>query len=144
MYRDATRFVSRGLDDTMKLWDIRQTKSPVFTWDNLPNLSDKTQISFSPNEKIVITGTSAIRNKTTGKLVAFNTMSGQLICETDICNENVVTCDWHPVLNQIYLGLSNSQIVALYSPDTSKLGILKCITKQERRKAVEGRALFTS
>ena len=23
VYRDSTRFVSRGLDDTMKLWDVR-------------------------------------------------------------------------------------------------------------------------
>jgi len=28
------------------------------------------------NEKIVITGTSAVRNKSAGKLIAFNTMNG--------------------------------------------------------------------
>ena len=71
-------------------------------------MSDKTQISLSLNEKIVITGTSAIRNKSAGKLVAYNTMNGQLISETDLCQENVITCDWHPVLNQIFVGLSNS------------------------------------
>lgn len=37
MYRDATRFASRGLDNTMKLWDLRMTKSPVLVWDNLNN-----------------------------------------------------------------------------------------------------------
>jgi WD repeat-containing protein 70 len=63
VYRDSTRFVSRGLDDTMKLWDVRQSKQPIYSWDSLPNISEKTQVSLSPNEKIAITGTSCIKGK---------------------------------------------------------------------------------
>lgn len=119
IYRDATRFVSRGLDDTMKLWDVRSTKTPIHVWDSLHNLSEKTQCAFSPNEKIVITGTSAVRGQSMGKLVAFNTMTGELISETDISNSNVTTVAWHPTLNQIFLGLSSSEILALYDPHSS-------------------------
>lgn len=79
-----------------------------------------------------------------GKLVGFNTITGDKVCDTDVCSENVITVTWHAVLNQIFLGLSNSNIMALYNPTTSKQGVLRCIVKQEKRKAVEGRALYTS
>jgi hypothetical protein len=68
-------------------------------WDSLPNLSDKTQCCFSPNEKIVLTGTSAVKNKALGKLMGFSTLTGERMCDTDVCDANVTTVSWHPVLN---------------------------------------------
>ena len=70
--------------------------------------------------------------------MGFNTITGEKVCETDVCDANVTTVSWHPVLNQIFLGQSNSQITVLYDPLQSKEGILKSVVKQERRKAVEG------
>ena len=46
------------MDDTMKLWDIRNTKFPIFEWKDLTNLSSKTNVCISPDEKLVLTGTS--------------------------------------------------------------------------------------
>lgn len=42
----------------MKLWDIRNTKHPFQEWKELTNFSSKTNICISPDEKMVITGTS--------------------------------------------------------------------------------------
>lgn len=58
MTKDEKKIVSRSMDDTMKLWDIRNTKHAVHEWTDLTNLSSKTSVCFSPNEKIVLTGTS--------------------------------------------------------------------------------------
>jgi hypothetical protein len=74
--------------------------------------------------------------------MGFSTLTGEKICDEGICQSNVITVAWHPTLNQIFLGCGDNSIVALYDPATSKQGIIKCITKQERRRPVEGRALF--
>jgi WD40 repeat protein len=62
MFRDQKRLLSRGMDDTMKLWDIRNTKFPTHEWKNLINFSDKTSVCISPDEKVVLTGTSVKKN----------------------------------------------------------------------------------
>jgi WD40 repeat protein len=61
MYRDSSKFVTRGTDDTMRLWDVRNSKTPVFVWDSLPNSNERCQAAFSPNEKLVVTGTQATK-----------------------------------------------------------------------------------
>jgi len=70
------------MDDTMKMWDMRKLDSPVFTWDNLINLSSKTNIALSINEKVALTGTSVRKGYGYGTVTAFNTINGEKI--TDI------------------------------------------------------------
>lgn len=72
MFKDEKRMVSRGMDDTMKLWDIRNIKYPVFEWENLLNMSDRTSVCISPNEKFVLTGTSVKKGYGYGLLVAYD------------------------------------------------------------------------
>lgn len=42
-------FVSRSMDDSLKMWDIRLASKPVFEWHDLVNLSPKTNIAISPD-----------------------------------------------------------------------------------------------
>lgn len=77
------------------------------------------------------------------QLVAFNTITGEAASRLDICNDAVVTVEWHSQLNQIFIGLRNSSIISLYDPEKSKAGILNCITRQEKRRPIEGRGYFT-
>jgi hypothetical protein len=46
------------MDDTMKLWDIRNAKEPVNVWRDLTNLNAKTKVCISPDETLILTGTS--------------------------------------------------------------------------------------
>merc|ERR1719265_2741230 len=58
MFRDSFRFASRAMDDTLKMWDIRRPDKPIHAWEDLVNFSPKTGIAISPNEKVLVTGTS--------------------------------------------------------------------------------------
>jgi len=75
--------------------------------------------------------------------MGYSTLTGEKVCDQGISQSSVIALVWHPTLNQIFLGCGDNKIVALYNPETSKQGIIKCITKQERRRPVEGRALFS-
>lgn len=50
--------VSRSCDDTLKLWDIRQLKKSLLEVNNLYTRYDTTDAIFSPNDRIIVTGTS--------------------------------------------------------------------------------------
>lgn len=143
MFRDSTKFASRGQDSTLKLWDIRQQKEPFLTWEDLECSVEKLQCCFSPNDKVIVTGTEAVKGKQMAKLTAFNTITGEQVCNQNICNDAVVTVEWHSQLNQIFLGLRNSSIISFYDPNQSKNGILNCLTRQEKRRPIEGRGYFT-
>lgn len=55
-------FATRSMDDSMKLWDLRNTSKPIFEWHDLVNLSSKTNITISPKNNIIVTGTSVRKN----------------------------------------------------------------------------------
>jgi len=65
------------MDDTMKMWDLRKPTEPVFTWENLINLSSKTNVTLSTNEKVVLTGTSVRKGYGYGVVAAYDTISGE-------------------------------------------------------------------
>ena len=48
--------LSRCMDGTLKIWDLRNFKQPVMAYDDLPNCHEHTQCCFSPDEKLVLTG----------------------------------------------------------------------------------------
>lgn len=64
-----------------------------------------------------------------GRLMGFSCDNGNKVCDQEISKSSVITVTWHPNINQIFLGCGDSSIVALYDPNTSKQGIVKCITK---------------
>lgn len=82
--KDNLKFASRSMDDSLKLWDIRNTSKSVFEWDDLVNLSSKTNIAFSPDEKVIITGTSVRKNYGNGILAGFSTETGRKVCEVPL------------------------------------------------------------
>lgn len=53
--------ISRAMDDTMKFWDWRFPNEPIYEWNDLMNYTIKTNVTLSPDEKIIITGDSVKR-----------------------------------------------------------------------------------
>jgi WD40 repeat protein len=96
MFTDSQKFASRSMDDTLKLWDIRNTSKTIYDWDNLTNLSSKTNIALSPNEKVIITGTSVRKNHGFGMLTGFSVDDGQKVCEVPLGKTSVICLTWHP------------------------------------------------
>lgn len=78
-------------------------KEPLQTFNDLPNHYAQTNIAFSPDEQIFLTGTSVERDSTTGGLLCFYDRAKlELVSRVGISPTcSVVQCAWHPRLNQV-------------------------------------------
>jgi hypothetical protein len=54
------------------LWDLRKLKTPVHAFSGLPTTHSETACCFSPDESLILTGTSAQRDGTGGALLFFD------------------------------------------------------------------------
>ena len=128
---DGNRILSRGGDDTVKLWDVRSISKPVHTASNLDNVFVGTDCWFSPDEKVVMTGTSVKRGS--GELVFFDANTFDELYRFSVGESSVSKILWHPKLNQIVVGCSNGIAKVYYSPNLSSRGALLCAAKPRRR-----------
>ena len=56
----------------MLVWDIRNAKKPVKTAYNLDIVNPEVNVAFSPDEKLILTGTSCPKGQGFGQLVMLN------------------------------------------------------------------------
>uniref|UniRef100_G3PXI4 WD repeat-containing protein 70 n=1 Tax=Gasterosteus aculeatus aculeatus TaxID=481459 RepID=G3PXI4_GASAC len=124
---DGRTLASRGGDDTLKMWDIRNFKKPVNVATGL------TDCCFSPDDRLLLTGTSVKKDGGNGKLVFFDRVSFQKVYEIEVTNASVVRCLWHPKLNQIMVGTSNGLAKVYYDPVKSHRGAKLCVVKSQRK-----------
>uniref|UniRef100_A0A8C6TMM2 WD repeat-containing protein 70 n=1 Tax=Neogobius melanostomus TaxID=47308 RepID=A0A8C6TMM2_9GOBI len=130
---DGMTLASRGGDDTLKLWDIRNFKKPVNVANGLTNYSEMTDCCFSPDDKLLFTGTSVKKDEGNGKLVFFDRTTFQKVYQIDVTNASVVRCLWHPKLNQIMVGTGNGLVKVYYDPLKSYRGAKLCLAKTKRK-----------
>lgn len=124
---------TRGGDDTMKLWDMRMLARPIFVKENLFNRFPETDCAFSPDDRLVVTGTSLNKGEEIGKLIFLESDTFNLVTEIEVTNASVVRCLWHPKLNQIITGCSNGVAKVFYSPSRSQKGAKLCVVKMTRK-----------
>ncbi len=60
-YPNSEKVVTRHMDHTMKVWDLRMFTKPVLHYSNLPNYFPGSKLAFSPNGKYLLAGTSVGR-----------------------------------------------------------------------------------
>ncbi|XP_033502022.1 WD repeat-containing protein 70 [Epinephelus lanceolatus] len=130
---DGMTLASRGGDDTLKMWDIRNFKNPVNVATGLTNYFAMTDCCFSPDDKLLVTGTSVKKEEGNGKLVFFERASFQKVYEIEVTNASVVRCLWHPKLNQIMVGTGNGLAKVYYDPVKSHRGAKLCVVKSQRK-----------
>ncbi|XP_070780724.1 WD repeat-containing protein 70 [Enoplosus armatus] len=130
---DGMTLASRGGDDTLKTWDIRNFKKPVNVANGLTNYFTMTDCCFSPDDKLLVTGTSVKKDEGNGKLVFFDRASFQRVYEIEVTNASVVRCLWHPKLNQIMVGTGNGLAKVYYDPVKSHRGAKLCVVKSQRK-----------
>ncbi|KAJ3872123.1 hypothetical protein F5051DRAFT_445486 [Lentinula edodes] len=130
---DGRTVLTRGGDDTVKLWDLRAFKKPLGTRSELPTLYPNTNAIFSPDDKYVVTGAGASVKGGTGRLL-FMRKDNLEIAKTLEVGATPVKVFWHSKINQIVTGLSNGQICVLYSPHTSLNGAKLLLNKGPPRK----------
>ncbi|KZT58448.1 WD40 repeat-like protein [Calocera cornea HHB12733] len=141
---DGWGFVSRGGDGTVKLWDTRKFKRPIAT-ASAPTLYPGTNVTFSPDGKYVVTGTSAGTTKEEaeagtaggGKLLLLKRENLELEREVTLGGRGVLRVVWHPKINQIVCGHADGTIRVLYSPTHSINGAKLCVPKGTKARTIE-------
>jgi hypothetical protein len=113
----------------MKLWDIRNVKSPVNVWNGLPNFSAHTDCILSPDEKYIVTGISAKPGSgNRAGLLFYHSDTFELARVTDF-DSSVLRILWHEKLNQIITSCADNTIHVLFDPKCSEKGALLTISK---------------
>ncbi|XP_078656710.1 WD repeat-containing protein 70-like isoform X1 [Branchiostoma floridae x Branchiostoma belcheri] len=129
---DNKALLSRGGDDTMKLWDIRSFKRPLNVATKLQCFYPMTDCTFSPDDKMVVTGTQVKKGEGNGKLVFLDRETFRTVDEIELQDTGVVRCLWHHRLNQIIVGCSNGKAKVFYDPNKSHKGAKQCVVKTKR------------
>ncbi|XP_065648647.1 WD repeat-containing protein 70 [Hydra vulgaris] len=138
---DEKSLISRGGDDTLKYWDLRNFQKPVAVAKDLVSYYTTTKCLFSPDEKLIVTGTSAKKGGGNGKLVFLERDTLNIAHELDFGNTSVVCSLWHVKLNQILVGLSDGNIKVLFDPTRSIKGATLCVGKVKNKRVDPGEGL---
>lgn len=133
------------------MWDIRQLKAPVVRpREDLYLAYSEANATFSPDGTFILAGTTT---KTSGGqeggLAILETSSLETVQWVDTKGAGVIKVAWHPLINQIALGMTDGSCRILYEPShLSQKGVMLCATRTPRRKPVEdgmvgGQAIIT-
>ncbi|KZT36616.1 WD40 repeat-like protein [Sistotremastrum suecicum HHB10207 ss-3] len=132
--RDGWTMLTRASDDTVKLWDLRKFRKPIAEKSGLATLYPGTNAVFSPDEKYVVTGSSAPGKGKQGSLLLLDRETLEKVESVEMPS-SVVKVLWHTRINQVLVGLASGQITVLYSPLTSSNGAKLLLNKGPPRKA---------
>jgi len=127
---DNKYIATRGNDEHLKLWDIRSFKTSVNSVGGLFSRFDQTDCCFSPDDKMIMTGTSMNRGEETGKLMFFEKDTFNKAMEMEVSDSHVIRTAWHPKLNQILVGSGDGVVRVYYDPIRSFRGAKLCVVKK--------------
>ncbi|KAL2820543.1 26S protease regulatory subunit 4 [Aspergillus cavernicola] len=131
---DGRLVITKGGDDTIKLWDMRKFKKPITTVAH-PSSSSRfptSNIVFSPTSANIVTGSE------TGHLHILNpaTLKPELVTPVTP-GSPLITVQWHEKLNQILTGSANSETHVLYNPNISTKGAALVMSKAPKRRHID-------
>jgi WD40 repeat protein len=128
-HEDGYTLISRALDDTMKVWDIRNVKKPLAIFEDLQNFGDVNCIT-SPDGRLILTGTSVKKGAGTGLLVFFDKTLLSRVKQIGVAQgAGVISMLWHPKINQIIVGTSDAKVHVFYDPKLSTNGALLSVSR---------------
>jgi WD40 repeat protein len=131
---DGNQLLTRCMDQTIKLWDMRKFKAPVNSVTDIPTFYEESNAIFSPNERYIVAGTSS--NSKGGSIRVFDRKTLEPV--TSIATEaGVLKVNWTPKLNQIFAGCSDGSVQVFYDPERSRGGILLPLSKGPKKLAAD-------
>jgi WD40 repeat protein len=131
---DGRMVVSRGGDDTVKLWDVRKFKQTVSTaeYASISSQYQTSNIQYSPNSSNIILGSG------TGHLHILNPATLKSEVTTAVTpGSPLVSVLWHEKLNQIITGSANGETHVLYNPEISTGGAKIVMSKAPKRRHID-------
>lgn len=131
---DNMAFFSRADDNTMKKWDIRRSDRPVYVWKDLPSFNSKTGMCLSPNDDIIVTGSSVKKGNNDSHLYFYSSYDFNLIKKVKVCQSSVTSITWNKEINQIATGAIDGICRMYFNPEISKKGIINSIYKKSKMK----------
>ncbi|EAZ16351.1 hypothetical protein OsJ_31813 [Oryza sativa Japonica Group] len=139
---DGQILLSRSMDSTLKIWDLRKMKTPLKVFEDLPNHYAETNVAFSPDEQLIFTGTSIEKDGENGGLLCFfDRRKLELVSRVGISpHYSVIRCLWHPRINQVFATVGDKKeggTHILYDPSISQRGALVCVGRAPRKKSVD-------
>ncbi|WFD25233.1 hypothetical protein MNAN1_000200 [Malassezia nana] len=141
MSQCGTKLASRGADDTLKLWDVRQLRTPLHVRDDLPNDNDHTDVLFSPDGQQLLTGTAAVAQGSDsptdlhsqwGQLVVLSASDLHTELVHPVARTSVHRLAWHPRLNQVFTSTRGGDVHIYYDAEASQLGAKLALRKRAR------------
>ncbi|RIB30186.1 WD40-repeat-containing domain protein [Gigaspora rosea] len=135
--RNNWSMVTRGGDDCVKVWDVRNFKSAVAQAKELPSFNAETNVIFSPDERMIITGTATKKGEGYGKLVMMDRESLEIVRTMSITKSSVIRVLWHSRINQIVTGSADGLVHVFYDPAISVRGAKLCVVKEPKRRAID-------
>ncbi|KAL8690088.1 MAG: hypothetical protein Q9218_004387 [Villophora microphyllina] len=138
---DGRTVVTRGGDDTIKLWDTRKFKSPISTVSHSSTTSQfpTSSIKFSPTSTSIVTGSQD------GSLHILNPATLRPELTTPVTpNSPIISLLWHPKLNQILTGSANAETHVLYNPSLSSRGALDIMSRAPKRRHIDDDPALTT
>jgi WD40 repeat protein len=106
----GNRICSRSEDETCKVWDLRQLKQPTAVKSGLATMHNASDCSFSPDDKYVLIGTSAVSGKS-GQLHFLDANHLETQMSIDVDDASVIRVRWHPKINHIGYSCSDGRVV---------------------------------
>ncbi|KAG0323223.1 hypothetical protein BG000_002689 [Podila horticola] len=119
------------------VWDTRNLKHPLSIAEELDSMNADANVIFSPDERLILTGTSVKKNAGYGKIVMMNSSNLEIVRTVSVTQSSVVRVLWHDKLNQIIAGNADGSARVYYDPDVSSKGALLCASKAPKKRAVD-------
>ena len=132
--RDGRTIVTKGGDDTIKLWDTRKFKQPISTAGHPSSSSmfPSSNITFSPDSSAILTGSPS------GDLHILNPATLRPEVVTPVTpSSTLITVRWHKGLDQIITGSANAETHVLFAPSKSTRGALTVLSKLPKRRHID-------
>ena len=135
---DGNMMLSRGRDDTLKVWDMRKLKESLAAFTELDNYFETTEAIFSPGDHLFLTGSSVKKGKDgaplgAGHVHVYEKNTLKPVKTLSVPSGSVVSLLWHQKINQLIVGTAMGQAHILYDPRKSEAGIMRAVGKQPKK-----------
>lgn len=136
VFNSDNMITTRGIDDTVKLFDLRNFKKPLATHTAM-NLFEETNLTYSPDEQYIVTGVSIKKGDTKGIVQMLNAKDLSVVKEVEIGSSSIVSVAWHGKINQILCGAADGVMHCMYNPTSSVRGGVQTVGKKKKEMTVD-------